>query len=266
MRNFLAGAALAAILATGGQAQAQYENGFIWRFSSDYGAGLLEGASISHGNPQSDAAGRTPWSYEWLTEGQPLSGGTPWFRGYGRLLTWDASFFSFQRWSKGNDVGPSLQIGYIEQYIYAGADRSVPMVRWTNPLGRTITVEVRDQLQLHWWQGTTAVIEVAITKFAAASLSHSVLYSASRSRPAMPGVNESEDLTVAPMIISLDAGDCVTISVRAIGTGNCCAGLDTNLRITLMTGGDCPVDADGNREITFTDILEVLANFGAMCP
>jgi len=264
------GAVSAAIaMLSASPAQGQYENGFVWRFSTDYGAGTLQGASIGYGNPQSDAAGRTPWSYEWVAEGLALSGSPPWYRGHSTLMTWDPSYFGFPgfpRWSKANDAGASLQIGYVEHYVFVGADRSAPVIRWTNPLGRTITVEVRDALQLHWLQGTTAVIEVALAKFSVASASHSLLYSASRPRPAIPGPNESENLEVAPMMVSLDAGDSLAISIRAIGTGTCYVGLDTNLRIMLVTGGECPVDSNADRQITFADVLAVLANFGAVCP
>ncbi len=247
---------------------AEYPNGHTWRFRSDYAPGALHGASMGYGNPQSDSLGATPWTYEWLPEGGTLGGpaSSQWFRGAGTLMTWDSSYFGFPRWSKSDEVGGNIESGYLEHLLRAGADRSVPLLRWTNPVSRTVTVQVSDVLRLHWWSGTTATIEAALTSFSSASLTHTVLFAVSLGRPGSLPADEGMDVPIAPFTITLQPGDSVTLSVRANGTGACCVRMDSDLTLTLIEGGTCPGDADGSRTVTFQDVTAVLANFNAVCP
>jgi hypothetical protein len=248
---------------------ATYPNGFVWSLVSDYDAGTQQGGSIGRGNPALDAEGVMAWSYEWLPAGAPLGLPIPaWYTAPSTLLVWDApSSLGSPAWSKSDDstlvVSSEPAASRAALVHVPGSVDAKPLVRWTNPLGRDAAVRVSDFITLQWVSGASGSVDVVIALWDRSAGAFVPLFSSTVQRPESGNV-----AIIGPELpqVNIGSGDSLVLSVSGNGLPIGEIVTLTDLRITLLSGGACPGDADGDRTVQFFDITSVLANFGAACP
>lgn len=246
-------------------ASAQYQNGFSWRFVPDFNAGVNNGDSIARGNPAFDSRGSAVWSYEWVPAGPSIGMASPWYTAATSLMVWDTNNNSGApnpaSWARADNTSPFIQPGRLIQT--PGPSDPKPVLRFTNPQPGAITVSLSDFVFIRWQGGASAPVDFVITQWDFSARAHIVLFSTTVEKPF-----DGDTIIVAPTIpgVFLDRNDSLVIAAQGRGTALGSVVVEPNPLVTLVAGGDCPVDTDGNRTINFLDITTVLANFGTTCP
>jgi hypothetical protein len=259
------GLSVVASLALAAAAQAQYTNGFAWRFANDFNAGVNNGDSIGRGNPAFDTLGSMVWSYEWVPAGPSLTMANPWFNGIPTIMVWDTNNSTGAAnpasWARADNTGPFIQAGRLIQV--PGPSDPKPLLRFTNPQPNSITVSLSDFAFIRWQGGASSPVDFVIALWDQSARVHIPLFSTTVDKPF-----DGDTIIVAPTIPSvfLDRNDSLIISAQGRGTALGTVVIEPNPLVTLVSGGDCVVDTNGDRVITFLDITTLLANFGNVCP
>ena len=121
-----------------GAAAVDYEVGFEWRKLTDYTDGTVNGSTV--GNPNLDQNGNPAWSYESFDKD---------------LLNWDSSdlavWYDWGRWGAG---GGFMNFSLWDQNTQLNTNWNnsglTSLVRWTNPTGESIYVDMTGALRTTW--------------------------------------------------------------------------------------------------------------------
>ena len=249
--------ALAFVSVIGTAATAQYTNGFIWQRSIEFRPGLTAGAGWARGNPGPDSRGVRVWSYEYLPRGNPLGTAPEWFRASPQLMNWDPDFVNRGGfWAFADNTSPNINANRLE-----ARGPNVPLVRFTNPLPRTIIVRLDGFLGFDWSQNSSNVDWAIVTQVAATGQVFPVITSTT-ARP--PGADVA-DVQFGAFLVQLEPSDSVFVTFRSASDATSMYMLDQLLTITIEFGGECPGDADNNRIVGFNDIPTALALLGSTC-
>lgn len=247
---------LVAVCAVCGIAEAQYPNGFVWRHLDDYRVCSANGGAFARGNPNVDAVGSPVWSYEygshsaraWYANASP------------RLLVCDLDYLGTgPRWVVSDNQAPSL--GPYNFDMFPGG--IFAQIRWTNLLGRTIAVSIADEVSVHWYNGATATVDLVVAVRRHSTGNHEVLWSS------VAVIPQSAVLPLEPIAlqsIPLAPNDSIILSAQGRPPSGGWITIATDFTLILTNGGDCTIDADGDRAVTFADITAILGNWGAICP
>ncbi len=119
------------IFSTGITYAVPYEPGFVWNHFDDYVNGTVTGSTT--GNPNPDQNGNSAWSYEL-------------YKGWGNwddgeLLPWSGS-----RWA--NKYGNISRGDQNNHFLSGESFTRTPLIRWTNPTGTSIDVNLGGKLKL----------------------------------------------------------------------------------------------------------------------
>lgn len=115
-----------------------YDAGFVWRKADDYTAGTINNSTA--GNPNLDKNGNPAWSYESFDKD---------------LLNWDSSSLMVWRQNfRWVDAGDFVNISKWDQNVGLDTNWNTTgvdsLVRWTNPTGESIQVDMTGQLRNVW--------------------------------------------------------------------------------------------------------------------
>lgn len=246
-------------------AHAQYTNGYAWRFVSDFNAGVNNGDSIGRGNPAFDSRGSMVWSYEWVPAGPILTMPNPWFNGTPTLMVWDTNNGTGAAdpasWARADNTGPFIQAGRLIHV--PGPSDPKPLLRFSNPQPNAITVSLSDFTFIRWQGGASSPVDFVVALWDHSARSHVPLFSTTVEKPF-----DGDTIIVAPTIpgVFLDRNDSLIITAQGRGTSLGTIVVEPNPLVTLVGGGDCPGDLDGNRQLGFFDITILLSRFGDVCP
>ncbi len=200
---------------------ATYNDGFIWDRSADWVPGAIDGSTA--GNPAVDSQGSPVWQYE-LVQGDEFGGQNPWYQGTPVLLSADTAWFqNVVRnvvWSAGDDVLPAineLALYHLSKDtggVY-GVWEDMPLVRWLNPTGETISLAVVGELTVGWRHAGVASlpVDVAIARANANAGTATLLYSATVGNPGGDG-ELSLPISIAAQ---MEPDDSLIITHRASG-------------------------------------------------
>lgn len=247
-------------------AHAQYPNGFEWRRETDFDSGTVEGAAWACGNPSTDLNGNLVWSHEVVTGGGAIGSPEPWYTRPPAIMVWDNSYFGNPRWVRVLDNTPFYSSTLTEHFLWSSSFAYVPLARWRNPTGRTIHVSISGSFRLNSRAGQPGQNAEAVIVRRAPPSGYSLVLSVSA---VSPGDGSFAFVSADVPDIEVPPEGELIFSVR--GTAASASTNDTIfiadlITITLIAGGDCPIDANGDRQVTFADVTAVLANFNAVCP
>lgn len=125
----------------------RYYKGYIWKLVNDYTPGTARYSTL--GNPDNDANGVPAWSYEWInTSGLGID--VPWYTSRSTLLTWDSFDYNRNFWAT-NDGGVNLNKYVVNYSLSNNGIGKAPLVRWTNPTGRSVRVNIYGRFRLNWY-------------------------------------------------------------------------------------------------------------------
>ena len=255
-------------------AMAQYEPGFVWDRSEDWDDGTVNGQSWGAGNPDDDAAGNRVWSYEYVVGGGDLKAADPWYSLVPQLLVWDPSWFGEPGlWAFSDDASPPIGALGSTHSIRNDNFARVPVMRWTNPAGDGLTIDIAGDLILAWsglgGVGTDVDMDVVIAHVDKSEGTTNVLFSDTLSNPAPGEIGAAVTLPVDLQGVTVDAGDAIIISHRgreAVGTSHW-LNLGDDITITLagVPPHPCPADFDNSGDVGVKDLLFLLGAWGP-CP
>jgi hypothetical protein len=189
----------------------------VWRRASDWVPGTVAGSTM--GNP-GNVNGAPVWRYE-TTQGGGLGSVNPWYKQPTSLMTWDPAWYAtgWGVWSHGDNLNPPVLAGRLIHNVAASTWGDIPLVRWMNPLGNGVALDIAGTLTVNWngvnGLGRPVNVDVVIAKYTAASNTTSILFSDTVSKPnPFPSVGDSVFLPVNLSQIAMNAGDSIIISHR----------------------------------------------------
>ena len=214
-----------------------YSVGHVWNRQADWTVRPSSDHGTTNGNPDDDALGNPVWGYQYyadVPDGSDLDttdGVTPW---YMRLdlaepMKWDSSWYNqpVTYWAKGDDLFPSAGSYWTAHfntvgYTYAGnwdCYRQVPLIRWSNPCDRPVTLDIRGSIEFVWrsYHETTMNVDV---DFALASIDASAggaitpLFVQPIDKPSDDDSHENAVVPVSRSV-TLDPGDQIIYTLRA---------------------------------------------------
>lgn len=264
------GVALSLVCA--GSAQAQYRLGDVWQRSQDWTAGTRDGASYSAGNPDDDVRGYGVWAMEWVEGGGGLGSEDVWYDNAPSLMLWaDDPFGSgIGRWLRSADAGPQIWRTRIDHDLdeTPGLHERAPVVRWTNPTHRNITVRLTGPGSVLWGGiGGTAFAtdaDVVIARVDAESGEHTELLSRTVSKPTQDTSTEVLALEFEPISVRMGPHDQIVFSIRgheASPAGAWVVLQDEPIRVQLTFILDCEADFNSDGIVDFFDYLDFVYAF-----
>lgn len=241
-------------------ASGQYADGFVWQRSVDYDRGLLAGSS--QGNPNDDSLGNHVWHYGWV-DYRNETDDVPWFVLQPTTMVWDDTWFGrpeLAAWRRGNDTSPNVGQDYIEVVSSGSGDPNrfrMPVVTWTNPVGRAIEAHIAGRSGVAW-AGTTipAPIELVIAKSTSGGESQ-ILYSESYDKPSNDSSDEWVDVVLDMPHINLATGERLTLAIRKTVMGKEWA-YWWDVPVTITLTNLCPADFNEDNAVNSLDVLSFL--------
>lgn len=217
---------------------AQYVTGFTWNHGADHTNGTVPGSTT--GNPDDDAAGNPAWEHLYFSGGSTRLSGNPWTNGTPSLLEWDDDYQGFgDVWVRDDDTSPILGGDYLQQDIYSTLQYT-PAIRWTNPTGRTVTIEVSGYIEIAWdnWAGGDPSVNVDVVMF------HDDVSAGTRTpilstTVSTPGGGANAVVQISPTTFIAEPGDQLLYSHRAVAVrpnSNCKSFLEFTLRLACDAG------------------------------
>ncbi|MBI5409442.1 MAG: hypothetical protein HZA14_08755 [Nitrospirae bacterium] len=125
----------------------RYYQGYFWKLLNDYTPGTVRYSTS--GNPDNDTNGIPTWSYE-LINTSGLGIDAPWYTNRSTLLTWDSFEYNRITWAT-NDGGVNLNKWVVNYSLSNNGIGKAPLIRWTNPTGRSIRVNIYGRFRLNWY-------------------------------------------------------------------------------------------------------------------
>ena len=230
------GAVTCAVVALASAANAN----IVYQRAANWVPGTVQGTTVNNPGPVS---GRPVWQYE-VAQGGGLGSGNPWYAQPTQMMTWDSQWWAtgWGVWSNGNDVNPPVLAGRLIHNVAPSAWGAVPLVRYNNTYGDSMSTSVDGTLTVNWngvnGLGRPVNVDVVVAKYSALSNSTSILYSTTVSKPnPFPSVGDSLFLPISLHGIMLNAGDSIVISHRgqnAVGPLGAWVNLYDNLNVTVV--------------------------------
>ncbi|MBL9031235.1 MAG: PEP-CTERM sorting domain-containing protein [Phycisphaerae bacterium] len=215
MKNGRLSAVLVCALAGGLVSPA--DAGMTWRRSTDWVPGGLQGSTQN--NP-SNVGGVPAWRYEYTSTGSGIGSANPWYKEPSQLMTWDGFWYStgLGVWSRGDNGNPPIMPGRLIYNAHSSVSDHAPIVRWLNPAGNNIPVNITGQLVLNWngLNGIGRPVDVDVVIAKQDSLGNTtMLYQSTNSKPnPFPSVGDTVLIPINLPNIPLGTGDSIIISHR----------------------------------------------------
>lgn len=226
-------------------ASAQYSVGDQWLRAADFEPGVSQGSTS--GNPGPGFDGTPVWRYEMATGGGGLGSGSEWFRQPTTTMTWDGDWWGIGQgaWSAGDDVNPPVFRNRLTHNVSAPNHQYVPMVRWMNPGGDGMQVDIGGAFNVRWTGhesvGAETDVELVIARESSAG-AIDVLFSdlLSKQTPGL-SIGDNIDVPIDLSQIALDEGDSLIFSGRgADSTTGVGRWIDISDQITIKVAVPAP--------------------------
>ncbi|MFN0130987.1 MAG: hypothetical protein ACKVW3_00390 [Phycisphaerales bacterium] len=191
--------------------------GMTWRRSTDWVPGGLQGSTQN--NP-STVGGIPAWRYETTTGGGGIGSPNPWYQQPGQLMTWDGFWYTtgLGVWSRGDNSNPPIMPGRLIHNAHSSVSDFAPLVRWLNPAGNTVPVNISGQLVVNWnginGIGRPVDVDVVIAKQDAGGTITPLFQTTAAKPNPFPSVGDSVLLPVNLAAISMNTGDSIIITHR----------------------------------------------------
>jgi len=189
-------------------------------------AGLTHGSSA--GNPVNGT-----WLYEYVSSGDGLGGGDPWWDNAGTLSVYDNDWYGQGGvWARGDNVNPPIPPNRLTHNVSGGNYPYKPRVSWISPADGI--VDVSGLMNATWGGGASTDLEVAIAK-KAASGGYTLLASGTVKQAGPTTL----DLTANPALqsVHVSAGDSIVWTTRGTAAGSGWVPLyDQGVSLTLDRG------------------------------
>ena len=203
-------------------AHAAYGPGYAWDRSDDWNRAI---AAVASGaptlSPGIDSEGNEAWQYE-SVQGDGIGGANLWYENTGPLMSPDNAWFGTPGalvWSFGDDKLPAVDaftLYHMANNTWQGLHgvwENMPMVRWLNPTGQVIELDITGTLRVVWanTDELSLPVDVAIARVNLTTGDATPLYTLTLANT----VTGSALLEIDVPAVAMASDDSLAITVRA---------------------------------------------------